>query len=188
MKKLRIIILLATIMSSSGLFGQILHLDELQPPLKSDNFILLYSIDGAVKECKELAASNDWWRTHGDIEGVDLTDAWNKHLVKMKNPRFRKHEEEIRYLSFSDGRHYGPKSNYSDGSVSGEYNYISLKTKLPMIINDVQYNSYRKKKKAVRQFKYTQYSIEKMDAPEAEQLYGRKAKNGVILIRIIQED
>lgn len=189
MKVLRSFILLAAIMPCNCLVGQVMHLTETQPPLnKPDNFVLFYSIDGAVKECKELAASNDWYSTHCNIEGIDLTDAWKKHLVKMNDTRCKKYEEEARYFSYSDGRIYGPMSHYSDGGVSGEYKYISLKTKLPMVINNTIYNSYRKKKKAVRQFKYTQYSIEKIEGFQAVRLYGRKAKNGVIFIRIIQEN
>lgn len=189
MKILRYFILLAAIMPCNCMAGQVMHLTETESPLnKPKNFVLLYSIDGAVKECKELAVSNDWYCIHVNIEGVDLTDAWEKHLVKVKDPRCRRYEEEARYFSYSDGRIYGPMTHYTDGSVSGEYMYFSLKTKLPMIINDTLYHSYRKKKKAVRQFKYTQYSIEKIEGSQAVRLYGRKAKNGVIFIRIIQEN
>lgn len=162
-----------------------IRLTEYNCKPRPDGFKVFYDIDGLVIDAKEIAASVLYCECFTNIEGVDLDEAYNHKKIKFIKIKRHYYEDDIEYLSSSDGRTYDLYGNYlnEDGSGS-QYIYWKLKTKIPMIVDDTAYYSGKKKKQAVRKYKYNSLSVSKMESGQAKKKYGRKGKYGVLIVNV----
>ena len=86
-------------------------------------------------------------------------------------------KEDIRYLSICDSKNYGWR--FSDSVPIVRFRF---KTKLPLVLNDTVYFRYKEKRKAVRRYNYNDLLIVVLDPDKAQKRYGRRARNGAIVV------
>ena len=166
-------------------FKKELRLTEYNCKPKPDGFKVFYDIDGLVIDAKEIAASDHYCECFTNIEGIDLDEAYYHKRIKFVRIKHRYKEDDIEYLSSSDGRKYDLHGNYlNEDGTGSRYIYWKFKTKIPMVVNDTVYYSSKKKKQAVRRYKYNSLSVLKMDSNEAKKCYGRKGKYGAIVVKV----
>lgn len=145
------------------------------------DLVVFYNIDGVILNDRKKAASRDYCKLDPkDIYGKDLY-----YLVKRRKLRYvskkiysKESKEEIRYLSACDSKNYGWRSNDSVIPIV----CFTIKTKLPLVLNDTVYYRYKNKKEAVRKYNYNNLTVDILDPDKAQERYGRRARNGIIVV------
>lgn len=153
-----------------------------------DGLIVFYDIDGLVINCKKIAASPNYCRIQTTIEGIDFSDVFKKRKIRyIKNKHYS--SDDINYLIFCDKKKYTPHGKYYDeDNVEKRYMYIKFKSKLPIIIDNNIYYSYKKKKEAIRRYNYNDLTVYLLEPDIAKQSYGSRAKYGALIVNTFHRE